>query len=369
VLDCACGSGIQLAAHASVLQRPALGVELNPNRAQASAVNLNTIALQRQETDSEWMRSTRVVIGDGRDGDGIMKAVAASLGEPHRPKIAILHLDPARPRNSRTHGLEEMAPRLDEVFTGWAPYLEEGRNGPSLLLDLSPRLTHQQRLEVEALVDLNWPGILRTWVWTSRGRGRVDRLALWVGSAAEEGVARRFVRVPPKLGIEPTIVSGGRRLMHGADHPVAVRRPPRRGERISILDAALVESGLAMDWLKTVSKEEKIAWGVVEGRRPQIHHDHPLRIENPADRLLVQATGRVVALARMTLEVSSVDRLVEVLLEHDIGRLTVRATLPPEVQPKVQGAIDRQLSRRHGRRDAFLIQQPGDEMLLICVAE
>ena len=157
--------------------------------------------------------------------------------------------------------------------------------------------------------------------------------------------------------------------MHGADHPVAVRRPPRRGERISILDAALVESGLAMDWLKTVSKEEKIAWGVVEGRRPQIHHDHPLRIENPADRLLVQATGRVVALARMTLEVSSVDRLVEVLLEHDIGRLTVRATLPPEAQPKVQGAIDRQLSRRHGRRDAFLIQQPGDEMLLICVAE
>jgi hypothetical protein len=49
--------------------------------------------------------------------------------------------------------------------------------------------------------------------------------------------------------------------------------------------------------------------------------------------------------------------------------LTVRATLPPEVQPKIQGAIDRQLSRRHGRRDAFLIQQPGDEMLLICIAE
>ena len=52
VLDCACGSGIQLAAHASVLQRPALGVELNPNRAKASAVNLNTIALQRQEIAS-----------------------------------------------------------------------------------------------------------------------------------------------------------------------------------------------------------------------------------------------------------------------------------------------------------------------------
>jgi hypothetical protein len=315
------------------------------------------------------MSSSRIVVGDGRQGAKILEAVKDALGTDVNPKIALLHLDPARPRNSRTHGLDEMTPRLDEIFAGWAPHLEEGRNGPSLLLDLSPRLTHDQRMEVEAMVDLTWPGIVRTWVWTSRGRGRVDRLALWLGSAAQEGIARRFVRVPPSLGVEPTIVSGGRRLMHGAGHPSPVKRPPRRGERISILDAALVESGLAVDWLKTVSKEEKIAWGVVEGRRPQIHHDHPLRIDDPADRLLVQATGRVVALARMTLELANVDRLVEVLLEHDIGRLTVRATLAPELQPKVQGAIDRQLSRRHGRRDAFLVQQPGDDMLLICVSE
>ena len=369
ILDCACGSGIQLAAHTSVLQRSGIGVELDPHRAQASAVNLNTIAVQRQETDSQWMSSSRIVVGDGRQGAKILEAVKDALGTDVNPKIALLHLDPARPRNSRTHGLDEMTPRLDEIFAGWAPHLEEGRNGPSLLLDLSPRLTHDQRMEVEAMVDLTWPGIVRTWVWTSRGRGRVDRLALWLGSAAQEGIARRFVRVPPSLGVEPTIVSGGRRLMHGAGHPSPVKRPPRRGERISILDAALVESGLAVDWLKTVSKEEKIAWGVVEGRRPQIHHDHPLRIDDPADRLLVQATGRVVALARMTLELVNVDRLVEVLLEHDIGRLTVRATLAPELQPKVQGAIDRQLSRRHGRRDAFLVQQPGDDMLLICVSE
>ena len=369
VLDCACGSGIQLAAHASVLQRGAIGVELDASRARASAYNLRTIAEQRNEMDAPRMESSRVMIGDGRDGAGVLKAFQEALGHGQPPKIALLHLDPARPRNSRTHGLDEMAPRLDEVFAGWLPFLEEGRNGPSLLLDLSPRLTHDQRLAVEALVDLTWPGLLRTWVWTSRGRGRVDRLALWLGSAAEEGVARRFVRVPPALGTDPTLVAGGRRLLHGSGHPVQVNRPPRRGERISIIDAALVESGLAEDWLKRVSKEENIAWGVVEGRRPQIHHAHPLRLEDPADRLLVQATGRVVALARMPLAIEYVDRLVEVLLEHDIGRLTVRATLPPEVQPKVQGAIDRQLARRHGRRDAFLVQQPGDEMLLICIVE
>ena len=35
ILDPACGSGIQLAAYATVLQRPVLGVELDPDRARA----------------------------------------------------------------------------------------------------------------------------------------------------------------------------------------------------------------------------------------------------------------------------------------------------------------------------------------------
>ena len=148
-----------------------------------------------------------------------------------------------------------------------------------------------------------------------------------------------------------------------------LRQPPRRGERISILDAALVESGLADEWLKSVTKSEHITWGVVEGRRPQIHHKHPLRLENEMDRMLVQATGRVVALARIQLGLDTVDQLVELVLEHDVAKMTIRVPLAPEIQPKIQGAIDRQLARRHGRREAFLVQQPGDEMLLICIAE
>jgi hypothetical protein len=151
--------------------------------------------------------------------------------------------------------------------------------------------------------------------------------------------------------------------------PKSTRQPPRRGERVSILDAALVESGLAEAWLATVSKSETFTWGVVEGRRPQIHHAHPLRLDHPMDRMLVQATGRVVALARMELRIETVDQLIELFLEHDIGKMTVRVPLSPEIQPKVQGAIDRQLSRRHGRRNAFLAQQPGDDMLLICILE
>ena len=369
ILDCACGSGIQLGAHMAILQRPGIGVELDPLRAQASAVNLQSIATYRNETDAERMQQTRIFASDGRDGAVVCAALADHFSLDTFPKIALLHLDPARPRNSRTHGLEEMAPRLDEVFNGWAPYLSEGLHGPAMILDLSPRLTHEQRLEVESLVDAVWKGIARTWVWTSRGRGRVDRLALWLGDAATKGIARRFVRIPPSIAEDAHVVSGGRQLGAGDGLPKSTRQPPRRGERVSILDAALVESGLAETWLASVSKSEVFTWGVVEGRRPQIHHAHPLRLDNPMDRMLVQATGRVVALARMELRIETVDQLVELFLEHDIGKMTVRVPLSPEIQPKVQGAIDRQLSRRHGRRNAFLAQQPGDDMLLVCITE
>ncbi len=369
ILDCACGSGIQLGAHMALLQRPGIGVELDVKRAQASAVNLQAIAKYRNEKDSQHMGNTRIIAGDGRDGATVCAALSDHLQLEEFPDIGLLHLDPARPRNSRTHGLEEMAPRLDEVFKGWAPHLTEGENGPALLLDLSPRLTHLQRLKVEKMVDGVWKGISRTWVWTSRGRGRVDRLALWLGSAATRGVARRFVRIPPSIANETKVVSGGVALSRGDGLPVSVRQPPRRGERVSILDAALVESGLAEDWLKTVTKSEHITWGVVDGRRPQIHHQHALRLDDEMDRMLVQATGRVVALARIQLGVDTVDQLVELLLEHDISKMTVRVPMDPKIQPKIQGAIDRQLARRHGRREAFVVQQPDDEMLLICIAE
>lgn len=368
IVDCACGSGIQLGAHMAILQRPGIGIELHERRAQASANNLHTIARSRGEVDAEYMLASRIIAGDGRDGASARASIADHFQLDALPPVGLLHLDPARPRNSRTHGLEEMAPRLDEVFAGWAPHLAEGANGPAILLDLSPRLSSEQRDDVEALVDAVWPSIARTWVWTSRGRGRIDRLALWLGSASIKGTPRRFVRIPPNIADEAKIISGKIQLRED-EAPVAKRQPPRRGERVSILDAALVESGLADSWLQTVTKSERISWGVVDGRRPQIHHDHPLRLERAADRLLVQATGRVVALVRLPLGLNTVDQLVETLLEHDIAKLTLRTTIDPTIQPKLQGAIDRQLARRHGRRDAFLVQQPGDEMLLICVAE
>ena len=56
ILDCACGSGIQLAAYASTLQRPVLGIELDASRAQATAV---TSTPSRATNPSRSQRGSR----------------------------------------------------------------------------------------------------------------------------------------------------------------------------------------------------------------------------------------------------------------------------------------------------------------------
>ena len=89
-----------------------------------------------------------------------------------------------------------MSPQLPEVFSGWKDFAESWKNGPAIILDLSPRLVHEQRLEVESIVDDYWPGIAKTWEWVSRGGGRVDRLTLWLGAVADQKFKRRFVRLP-----------------------------------------------------------------------------------------------------------------------------------------------------------------------------
>lgn len=353
ILDCACGSGIQLAAYAATLQRPVLGVELAPERAQASAVNVRSVAAHTRSMDEAWFLNSFVVCGDGTDAEGVL----SSLGEG-RFSVSFLHLDPARPRNSRTHALEEMQPPLHRVLEGWAPYLDD----PALLLDLSPRLTSDQRDEVEAIVDAVWPGVQRTWEWTSRGRGRVDRLALWLGRVADPSAARRFVRVPSSLADAPVVLTS-------AATPEAIEarhHPPQRGEHVSILDAALMESGLMTEWLRVAAPDDVGRWACVEGRRPQLHHDRPLRLDS-GSRTLVQATGKVVELLKFPLDESTVDRLVETALEHRLGSVKLRYDLAPNLQPKLQGSLDRQLRRRHGDRQGFVAQHPHGEVLMLCV--
>ena len=367
LLDCACGSGIQIAAYSTILKRPVLGIELNPQRAKASAVNFATVFAERGDTSLENLQQSMFLIGDGRDGkSAILKARAFNHADL---KIGLLHLDPARPRNSRSHSLDEMRPRLDEVFDGWKDHLSKTEKGPAILLDLSPRLSHQQRLEVEEMVEKTWPSINKTWTWISRGKGRVDRLALWIGSIAKSQIARRYIRVSPDLKDQPFIIEGGTYLADGEDLPECTTKRPKRGEYITILDAALVECGLAQYWLASLKSNQIWNWVESSGRRPQIHHEKKLTSIPRGSEFLIQATGRIVEIFHQELNLETVDDFVEKILEHDIKKVTIRSSLDPKIQPIIQGSFDRQLGRRHGKRMAFLLQDPNTEMSMLCVLE
>lgn len=365
ILDCACGSGIQISAYSEILKRPIVGIELNENRARASAVNFRTVFTERGDSSLNRLQDSIIVVGDGRNGAEIMSTLASK--DSQEQQVAFLHLDPARPRNSRAHALSEMAPRLDEVFAGWKPYLAVGNTGPAILLDLSPRLSAIQMLEVEDLVEEFWPNTNKTWTWTSRGRGRVDRLALWLGPIAEHNKIRRFVRIPPDPTRPPFIMLGGA--------PIAVIDEPtkeqhvaaQRGNYASIIDSALVESGLADDWLETLSFGTDYTWAESKGRRPLIYHSKPITNSPSEVTNLVVTTGRIIDLINVELTIETVDSFVKICLEHDINKLTVRAGLDPNLQPKLQGSLDRQLARRHGSRTGFLLRNPHDENYLLCV--
>ena len=345
ILDPACGSGIQLAAYCAMISREGYGIEMDESTAKAANSNLRRVA---EHGFGQSLLSSTIKIGDG------------TIGE-YEQKFAMLHLDPARPRNSRTHGLDEMAPRLPEIFEAWKDALNHGERGPAILLDLSPRLDNSQRLEVEEIVESFWPNIGKTWVWTSRGRGRVDRLSLWIGQLSTPGISRRFVRIPPDFKDKPLIIEGD--FEEISEH----RRPPRKGEHVSILDAALVESGLALHFLRDLIPGQEITWSIIDGRRPQIHHSQPIIFENKQEKMLVQATGRIVKLVHSELSLETISHLVEASRDYGFGKLTLRVALEPQLQPKLQGSLDRQLFSKGGEHVGFVAKQPHDSMLLLCL--
>ena len=355
ILDAACGSGIQLAAHMMATQRAGFGIESDEEVALSAAANLWQVGTFERSEEASWLKSSQVLVGDGIDARGAMAAAGDLV-------IGILQLDPARPQNSRTHGLKEMSPQLDEVFSAWAEYLAVTERGPALLLDLSPRLSASQCSEVETLVETQWPGLAKTWEWTSRGGGRIDRLSLWLGSAASLGVEIRYVRIPPSHQQAAIIVTGGK-----TSSAPSARSLVRVGEHMTILDAALVSSGLAVAWLDTVlPQQERFRWLEREGRRPVIVHPKRMQIETEGETLLVQTTGQIVSIISMEINLENVPLLAEIAVENKLESMTIRAPLDPEIQPLVQAALHRMLRGKGGVRSGFVLSDPSSSRLFIC---
>ena len=346
ILDAAVGSGTQLIALANELKRPALGVELDGNIAVLCAANMHSAS------NAEEIHRTlnRVIIGDSSDAEGAITTYWNSLmksGIRAHPPVAMLHLDPARPRDAQNHHVDEMKPSLMNVLKSWNEYLQTGPRGPAVLLDLSPRLGEEQQGMIEAMVETVFPGAPKTWEWLSQGGGRVDRLSLWIGaiSSKDEG---RCIRMGTKNIIAK--IEGKKKK----SKVETLSKPPPFGAYISIIDSALIQSGLQEKWLSKVVKEGTgHSWLRIDGRRPLLIHTDPL-IDDDAINGFVVSTGEIVQHRLTAPELDNLEQISNAATRNKIGKITLRCSLNPEIQPTLQRRLDKELRNIDGAK-SFMI--------------
>ena len=363
ILDAAVGSGLQLIAYSSVLKRPSLGVEIDGNVAVLCAANMFSVAGK----DDIQRSMDRVVIGDSTDSVGVMNEFWSSLresGTRAHPPVAMLHLDPARPRDAQKHHIDEMEPPIESVLSSWKQYLELGPRGPCIILDLSPRLDIEQRSMIDEIVEKLFPGCGRTWEWMSRGGGRVDRLSLWIGSLSS-GEARRCIRMGTKK-IMSQIEGGG-------DEVKAIRLldPPPFESWITIVDPVVLESGLQHEWIsRAIPDGSGYSWIRTDGRRPLLIHTEPIN-EDDDVRGFVVSTGQVVQHRLSPPEDHTISQIASSLARLEIGSLTLRCSLDPDMHPKLQRRLHKAMREIEGSRsfmvDIELSRDTGNyTMFVVC---
>ena len=346
ILDAAVGSGTQLIALANELKRPALGVELDGNIAVLCAANMHSAS------NAEEIHKTlnRVIIGDSSNAEGAITTYWNSLmksGIRAHPPIAMLHLDPARPRDAQNHHVDEMKPSLMDVLKSWNEYLQTGPRGPAVLLDLSPRLGEEQQGMIEAMVETVFPGAPKTWEWLSQGGGRVDRLSLWIGaiSSKDEG---RCIRMGTKNIIAK--IEGKKKK----SKVETLSKPPPFGAYISIIDSALIQSGLQEKWLSKMVKEGTgHSWLRIDGRRPLLIHTDPLSDDDEINGFVV-STGEIVQHRLTPPELDNLEQIANAAARNKIGKITLRCSLDPEIQPTLQRRLDKELRNIEGAK-SFMI--------------
>ncbi|MBJ84137.1 MAG: hypothetical protein CMB52_01285 [Euryarchaeota archaeon] len=326
ILDPACGSATQLAALCTTLQRPGLGIELSGAVAPLAAINLEKCG---QTANEDWSENSRILWGDGTSAEIIMQTYHQHIEQS--PNIALLHVDPARPNDAQQHTLDEMQPRLDDLLNSWKPYL--GKN-PALILDVSPRLLDNQRTEIVDIVSSIWNNVEMTWQWLTQGRGRIDRLSLWVGGAAGSHQCR-LVRLT-KTGEVHTIEGS-------FQQSIAQPSNVQVGEHLVVADPSLIASGLGESWREMCASSDT-RWDTVTGRRPtlisseKIHHGDVYEKTHS----MIQTSGEVVALIAKISD-KSIPEIADIASRKGISSLKLRCSLDPEIQPKLQSQMDREL--------------------------
>ena len=128
---------------------------------------------------------------------------------------------------------------------------------------------------------------------------------------------------------------------------------------ISIIDAALISSGLEDEWLK--SEEFEGVWLRKKGRRPLFLHSNQIKKNNKGKNLIFE-TGIVRSIIEHKID-EGVEPLIEIGNKLGFKKLTLRMKISPELQPIFQSELDKKLVDLGDI--GFVIKLPKN-MLAIC---
>lgn len=354
LLDPACGSGSQLFAYCSELGRAGIGIELDADSAVLSAANGQIVA---ESGNSEWASESFVLVGDGTDAN----AALAEIGLFDRV-VAVMHVDPARPLDTQNHSLDEMEPPISILLDRWADHFVLGSRGPAIIIDLSPRLLDTQQKEIEELLLSYWPDSPMTWEWVSTGRGRIDRLTMWFGAAAEPATPARMLR----LLSDGSVVSFAGRATEAKRSDSVL---PKTGEWLTIVDSALLSSGLQGQWLREALPAESTRhWVRIFGRRPMLLSSEPLQMEKSLVSAFVSSTGQVISRLKVEPTVENISPILVSANFAYLSRLTLRCKMDPSSQPILQGKLDHGLKDYPRGKPGFLadVETNGGHAWFIC---
>lgn len=346
ILDPAAGSGGQLAAYGEKLRRDCVGVELSPRRAVHCANSLTRL---------EGGSATLTICGDGLDSEGVMALVQEKIGDV---KVAMLHVDPARPLDAQNHSISEMEPPLKPLLEAWSDYLEGGEFGVSLLLDLSPRLASKQRMEVEAIVRELFPGVNVMWEWLSRGGGRVDRLTIHTGGLAHEDGEVRCIRLHRDGSFD--VLSG----RMGVNDIEWLNIDPVVGEILALIDPVVIRSGLLVAYEIGAGQEGEVKWVHDSDRRPMAILNEGLQV-GCTSRAFTSIHGRVEERIKGSLNLMMIDSLAASAMRYGLSRVQIRCACDPKMHTKIVNRLDSILGDTEGEK-GFLVDAPDGNSLFLC---
>ena len=346
ILDPAAGSGGQLAAYGEKLRRDCVGVELSPRRAVHCANSLTRL---------EGGSATLTICGDGLDSEGVMALVQEKIGDV---KVAMLHVDPARPLDAQNHSISEMEPPLKPLLEAWSDYLEGGEFGVSLLLDLSPRLASKQRMEVEAIVRELFPGVNVMWEWLSRGGGRVDRLTIHTGGLAHEDGEVRCIRLHRDGSFD--VLSG----RMGVNEIEWLNIDPVVGEILALIDPVVIRSGLRVAYEIGAGQEGEVKWVHDSDRRPMAILNEGLQV-GCTSRAFTSIHGRVEERIKGSLNLMMIDSLAASAMRYGLSRVQIRCACDPKMHTKIVNRLDSILGDTEGEK-GFLVDAPDGNSLFLC---